>query len=304
MDENSSGRHLLSFGYGEAADCLRLRLNDDKYADQPWKTTVAVRRPVDIEEALPDVNAIRFTKDEPLQDPESAISQATHVLICIPPGPKSDFVLDHHRQDFLRWGRQIEWIGYLSSTGVYGDRGGEWVTEESTPRPRTDRAIRRYRAEQDWFRLGEDIDVPVMAFRLAGLYGKGRNAFFGLRKKQARPAHQEGQFFSRVHYEDVAQVLEASISKPNRGSIYNVCDDHPSGQEDPIRYAAELLGMPDLPKFNVEKAEVTEMSRSFYSENRRVRNDRIKTELGVKLLYPSYKEGLKKIFEDMKKQSN
>ncbi len=302
MDENSHRRHLLFFGYGEIANALRKRLSGGDSSDQTWEFTVAVKRPMDIQEMVPEANVARFSSDDPLDDPENVISSATHILISIPPGRKSDFVLDHHREAFLKCGKKIEWIGYLSSTGVYGDRGGDWVSEETTPRPRTDRAIGRFRAEQDWFRLGRDISVPVMAFRLAGLYGKGRNALIGVMKKQAKLVHKEGHYFSRVHFDDVAQVLAASISRPNGGSVYNVCDDLPSGQEDPIEFAAELLGAP-LPRIiNADDADMTSISRSFYFESRRVRNDRIKSELGVELLYPTYKEGLKKIHEDMKKR--
>lgn len=299
MNELSSGRHMLFFGYGEVADALMSRLSGEEYADNPWQFTFAVRRPRDLKEEIGDVNCVRFSSEEPLDDPEAVISPATHIVVSIPPGPKSDFVLLQHKQDILKWGSNLVWIGYLSTVGVYGDRGGDWVTEETMPRPKTDRAIRRLRAENDWIQLSDKMGVAAHAFRLGGLYSSSRNPLIGVKSKQAKRIISENQYFSRIHIDDAAQVVEASIRHPRAGGIYNVCDDLPSSQEEPVTFAAELLGVEPPRRLKLNLVNLSSVARSYYEESRRVRNDLIKQELGVELRFPTYREGLEAIHREM-----
>lgn len=218
-------------------------------------------------------------------------------LLSIPPGAAGDPVLTALTADERRPPAALDWVGYLSTTGVYGDRQGGWVDEDDAPAPATDRARRRAAAEAAWLAWGRRHDIPVQIFRLAGIYGPGRNALAQLRAGTARRLHKPGQVFSRVHVADIAQVLAAGIARPLPGRLYNVCDDEPAATADVVAHAAEIAGLPVPPLESVEDADLSPMARSFYAECRRVRNDRIKDELGVTLRYPTYREGLRALLE-------
>ena len=202
-------------------------------------------------------------------------------------------MLAEHR-DQIASAKHLEWVGYLSTTGVYGDHDGGWVDETSALTPATKRGRARVDAEAEWQTLG----LPLHIFRLAGIYGPGRGPFAKVRNGTARRIIKKGQVFSRCHVDDIAQVLEASIEKPNPGAIYNICDDDPAPPQDVLAYAAELLGLPLPPAVDFETAEMTPMARSFYAESKRVRNDRIKDELGVRLLHPTYRDGLQALLSE------
>ncbi len=223
----------------------------------------------------------------PGSDLRSAISQATHILVSASPTKDGDQFL-HEYKDALPCSTKLQWIGYLSTTGVYGDHGGAWVDEDTPVKPLTKRGQYRVAAENEWLATG----LPVHIFRLAGIYGAGRGPFEKLRKGTARLVKKQGQVFGRIHIEDIAQSLYASTNAPNAGRIYNLSDDEPASPEDILTYAAELLNMAPPPTVDFETAEMTPMARSFYSECKRVRNDRMKTELGVTLKYSGYKDAL------------
>lgn len=226
---------------------------------------------------------------EPLIWPGSPLplAEVSHLLTSVAPNESGDPVLAAHGVD-LRVASHLTWAGYLSTTGVYGDHGGRWVDESAPLTPSTQRGQARVEAEAGWQSLG----LPLHIFRLAGIYGPGRGPFAKVRKGTARRIIKKGQVFSRIHVDDIAQVLLASIDHPNPGSVYNVCDDDPAPPEEVIAHAAELLGLPLPPAVSYEEAEMTPMARSFYADSKRVRNDRIKEELGVNLLYPDYRTGL------------
>ena len=179
-------------------------------------------------------------------------------------------------------------MGYLSTTAVYGDHQGGWVDESTPVNPQSVRAVQRVLAERQWLATG----LPVHIFRLAGIYGPGRGPFEKVRDGSARRIIKPGQVFSRIHVADIAATLLASIQRPDPGAIYNVCDDDPAPPEDVLSHAAALLGLPEPPAVAYDQADMTPMARSFYAESKRVRNDRIKTDLGLNLTYPSYREGL------------
>ncbi|MTH76608.1 SDR family oxidoreductase [Paracoccus aestuariivivens] len=184
------------------------------------------------------------------------------------------------------------WLGYLSTTGVYGDHAGGWVTEDTPLTPSTRRGHERVAAEAEWQALAAANDLPLHIFRLAGIYGPGRGPFAKVRSGTARRIIKQGQVFSRIHAEDIAQVLMASIRQPRAGAIYNLCDDDPAPPEDVIAHAARLLGLPLPPAEDFATAQMTAMARSFYAESKRVSNQRIKDDLGVTLRYPDYRCGL------------
>lgn len=285
-----SANRLFCFGLGYCAEALIARL-----ATEDWHFAGTVR-----DEARGAALAARgvavwsFDGERPLEDFEAALAGSTHLLISAPPSEADDPVLALHRDDIARL-RNLAWIGYLSTTGVYGDRAGGWVDEASALTPSGARSRRRVEAEAGWLALHERFGLPVHVFRLAGIYGPGRSAIDALRQGRAQRIDKPGQVFSRIHVADIAQVLEASIHRPKPGAIYNVCDDDPAPPADVIEFAAGLLGVPPPPLVPFERAEMSAMARSFYADNKRVRNERIKRDLGVKLLYPDYRTGLRAI---------
>lgn len=272
---------LLSFGHGYSAQALAKLL-----LPQGWRI-------IGTTQSADKAKAIRETGVEPLvwppEDCAQALDEATHLLISAGPTDKGDPVLGAFGEQIARIAPRLTWVGYLSTTSVYGDHGGAWVDENTPISPVLARGHGRLGAETAWAEIPE---LPLHIFRLAGIYGPGRGPFAKVRNGTARRIIKPGQVFSRIHVEDIAQVLAASIARPNAQAIYNVCDNEPAPPQDVIGYAAELLGLPIPPAVAYEDADLPPMARSFYSENRRVRNNRIKDELGVKLIYPGYREGL------------
>lgn len=271
---------LLSFGHGYSAGALSPVLHR-----QSWTIFGTTR-------SAEKADRVRATDAIPLIWPAEPITaqldQATHLLISAGPTNDGDPALNALRDEIAARRDQFEWVGYLSTTGVYGDHKGGWVDETTPLSPSTKRGQMRVAAEAGWQSLG----LPLHIFRLAGIYGPGRGPFAKVRNGTARRIIKDGQVFSRIHVDDITQVLAASIVQPSPGAIYNLCDDEPAPPQDVIAYAAELLGLPIPPAVVFEDADMTQMARSFYAESKKVRNDRIKDELGVKLIYPDYRAGL------------
>jgi len=219
-------------------------------------------------------------------------SEASHILVSIPPVEEGDAALGLHGED-LAASQNLKWIGYLSTVGVYGDWDGAWVDETSDPRPIGPRSQRRLAAERAWLEFGESHALATHVFRLPGIYGPSRNALATLKAGKARRVAKPGQVFNRVHVGDIASALALSMAQPRAGAIYNVCDDEPAPPQDVIAYAAELLGVEPPPEVAFEDADLSPMGKSFYGECKRVSNARIKADLGFEPAYPSYREGLK-----------
>ena len=215
----------------------------------------------------------------------------SHMLCTIPPSEAGDPVILSHAKHIADV-RGIVWLGYLSTTGVYGDRGGETVDESDTPAPGNARSRRRLAAEQAWLGLGRAHGISVQIFRLAGIYGSGRNVLGTVRAGTAKRIHKPGHKFSRVHVDDIVQTLMASMAKPRADAIYNVCDDEPAEPAAVVAHACELLGVAPPPLEKFDAATLSAMAQSFWAENRGVWNGRIKRELGVTLTYPNYRAGL------------
>jgi len=224
----------------------------------------------------------------------ACLQRADTILISTPPGDEGDPVLASAADALRALAPRWRWLGYLSTTGVYGDKSGAWVDETSAPAPTSPRAARRLAAEIAWQCFASETGAPLHIFRLPGIYGPGRSPFDSLRAGTARRFDKQGQIFSRIHVDDLATVLMASMARPSPGAIYNVCDDEPASQAEVIAFAAELLGMapPPLEPFATAQASLSQMARSFYRDSKRVRNDRIKRELAIRLAYPTYREGL------------
>ena len=220
-----------------------------------------------------------------------ALTGADALLVSIPPDAEGDPTLRHFAAAIAAAPR-LAWIGYLSTVGVYGDHGGGFVDEDTPARPVSARSRERLAAENAWLELGVRAGKPVHVFRLAGIYGPGRNALAQLAAGTARRIVKPGQVFNRIHVEDIAAVLAASIARPNAGAVYNLADDEPAPPQDVIAYAACLAGVAPPPAVADAEARLTGMAASFWGECKRVSNRRIKDELGVALSYPSYREGL------------
>ena len=285
---NAVSNHLFCFGLGFSARTLAKRL-----LAKGWKVAGTTRT----EEKRQDLLAQGFSEvllfdgSEPLQGAPEALGDVTHILISASPGAEGDPVLGQHTQDIVALPK-LQWLGYLSTTGVYGNHDGGWVDEDSALSPSSPRSEYRVAAERAWLKLAEEDSVPVHIFRLAGIYGPGRSMLDTVRAGKAKRIDRPGQVFSRIHVEDIASVLEASIAAPRPGRIYNVCDDMAASPAEVTAHACGLLGVEPPPLVPFEEAGLSPMGKTFWLDNKRVSNKRLHEELGVELRYPDYKAGL------------
>lgn len=281
---------LFVFGYGFTGAALGRRL-----AGKGWTIAATARDPRQ-RDALTANGVIAVDPADPDAVAE-ALREARAILVTAPPGPNGCPGLEAVVPQLARTGAFPDWIGYLSTTGVYGDRGGGWVDERSRLAASSTEGARRVAAERDWRQVGRGMGLTVVTFRLPGIYGPGRSTLDRLRAGTARNIQRPGQVFSRIHVEDVAAALEASIARPRAGAIYNLVDDEPSSPDAVIALAAELLGVSAPPVVTVEDEAVSQASRRFFTENKRVSNARAKAELDWRPSYPSYREGLRAVLQ-------
>lgn len=270
-------KHLLCFGFGFSAQHLAAILDKSE-----WQIS-GTSRSIDGVEAINARGYKGFLFDEL----ESIPSSVTHILSSVPPDKSGDPVLRQFSSALKA--HHFKWAAYLSTTGVYGDRGGALIDETAELRPNGERGQRRVNAEREWQAIA---NLPLHIFRLPGIYGPGRNQLESVKDGTAKRIIKKGQIFSRIHVEDIVGVLKASIAKPNPGQVYNVADDEPCPPQDVVTYACELLGVAPPPEIPFEQAELSPIARSFYADSKRVSNARIKTELGYALKYPNYRVGL------------
>lgn len=283
-----TNRHLFCFGFGYSAQHLAASLPQNQ-----WRISGTVRSAAgQTVMAERGWNVFLFDGVKPLKDANKRLAGVTHIVHSIPPGTEGDPVIQHHAANIAALS-ELKWLGYLSTTGVYGDRGGEWVDEESDRMPTGPRGKRRVKAEDAWVNLWQKRELPVHLFRLAGIYGPGRSALDTVRQGRARRIIKPGQVFSRIHVEDIVSVLKSSMERPNPGTAYNLCDNEAAPPQDVITYACELLGVDAPPTLDFENADLSDMARSFYQDNKRVSNARIKEDLGIRLAWPTYREGLR-----------
>jgi nucleoside-diphosphate-sugar epimerase len=274
--------NLLVFGLGYSAQVL--------IRSRAWTRVAGTVRTRDKAGLMRAEGVAAYSLDEEASLADE-ITQADAILISTPPAEGGD-------PTYLQFGETIAaaragtWLGYLSTTGVYGDQAGGWVDETVPPEPRSARSARRVEAERLWLELGERAGLNVAIFRLSGIYGPGRNALVALARGTAQRIVKPGQVSNRIHVEDIAQVLSASIDRPRPAAIYNVSDNEPAPPQDIIAFAAQLAGIPVPADIPIAQADLSPMSQSFYAENKRIANRLIREELGVRLRYPSYREGL------------
>jgi hypothetical protein len=292
-------RRLFCFGLGYSALVFARRLRDEG-----WTVAGTCRREEKRRQLIDEgFDAYLFNTGQPLESPKEMLGGATHILSSIAPDGSSEPVLDSHLEDLITL-ETLQWIGYLSTTGVYGDTGGTPVDEGDHVNPTTERSRRRVLAEQRWMSLRHQRGLPLHLFRLAGIYGPHRSALDRVRSGTAQRINKPGHKFSRIHVDDIATVLQASIAKPRGGAIYNVCDDRPAMPAHVTGYACKLLGKALPPAISFEDAQktMTPMAQSFWRDHRKVDNSRLKFELSVTLAYPDYKKGLESILEAEKKE--
>lgn len=242
---------------------------------------------------LEKVRAQVFDGTRPGPTVAEALSAATHVIHSIAPGADGDVVLAHHAGDLRRAGA-LEWLCYYSTVGVYGNFDGAWIDETAPCHPGNPRSQWRIAAEKAWIAFAAELGLPLLVLRLAGIYGPGRSSFDKLRAGTARRIVKPGQVFNRIHVADIGRVT-ALAARQKLSGIFNLADDEPAPPEDLVSFAADLADLPPPPETPYDRADITEMAKSFYADNKRVSNAAIKKALGIELLYPSYREGLRAI---------
>lgn len=283
---------LFAFGLGYTA-----RHYIARYGDSFEAIFGTVRAPEKTGELRRDnLTTFVFGKDEDDAFIAEALGECDMVLVSVPPSASADPVL-------ARYGRRIDALKqpmkilYLSTIGVYGDRGGEWVSEERLAKPKSARSKTRLQAEKAWLALAKDPTKAVHILRLAGIYGPQRNALAALAAGTARRVIKPGQVFNRIHVADICAVIESLRSWGGDGEIWNVSDDEPAPPQDVVTYAAELLGIAPPPEQALDEATLQPLARSFYDENKRASNEKIKQRLNIQLGFPTYREGLDALFE-------
>ena len=281
---------ILVFGFGYAARALAVRLQREG-----WSVAATIRRPDERARlAAMGVTAVGLGNR---REVARAVRDAQALLVTAPPDADGCPGLRRLVPAIAEAKAFPDWIGYLSTTGVYGDRRGGWVTEGSALAAHSAEGARRVAAERDWLEVGRGMGLTVAVFRLPGIYGPARSAFDRLRDGTARRIVAPGQVFSRIHVDDLASGLAASIARPRAGGIYNLCDDEPCANSAVIAHAAGLLGVAPPPEVALEAARLAPAALRFYAESKRVANARAKAELGWRPAYPSYREGLRAILE-------
>ena len=280
--------HLFCLGMGYTARRLAQRLQAEG-----WRVTGSCRTRDKAQSLRREgFTPLLFDSDRPIETLSAHLSGVTHILTSVPPEEAGCPIAGLYGGEIAQHARGIVWVGYLSSTGIYGDRAGKTVDEDTPPAPTTHRGRYRLKAERQWLGLYRSCRLAVHIFRLAGLYGPGRNALEQVRAGRARRIVKPGQVFNRIHIDDVVGILKSSIDQPKPVATYNLCDDEPCPPQDVIAHASRLLGRDPPPDIAFDTALLSPMAASFYAENKRVANNRIKSELGYRLRYRTYREGL------------
>lgn len=292
----TKSKKLFCFGLGYSATVFALDL-----MKEGWSVSGTCREPKHLEELRRlGIDAHLFDRDHPLPDLDVQLADTTHLLSSVPPDPQGDAVLDICGNVISRQ-TGLEWVGYLSTTGVYGNTGGEAVDETAplNPNPTIKRACRRAKADLAWQKLKETAGLPVHIFRLSGIYGPGRNMLETVKAGKAKRIYKPGHKFSRIHVDDIAQTLRASINRPAPGAIYNLSDDDPAEPADVTAFACDLLGVdqPEPVCFDEAASTMSAMALTFWADNRLIDNSKIKEDLGISLKYPTYASGLRSLLK-------
>lgn len=289
---NGTGMHkkLFIFGFGFSSAAIAEKASDD------FNVICGTSRSQEKVENL-RANGLEAEIFDGKLTPEieMQLSDTTHIVISISPGDE-DPVLKT-LPDLKVLAPNLEWIGYLSTVGVYGHHDGAWVDEKSSLHPVSKRSNQRVKAEEAWTELSKVNDIPLSIFRLSGIYGSGRNWFINIEKGTSRRMVKPGQVFNRIHREDIGLAVALAMRK-NIGEIFNITDDDPAPPQDVVTYAHELMGKMPPPEIDFETADITPMARSFYGENKRVSNKKSKEVLGLEYHWPNYRFSLKRMWDE------
>ncbi|MBY7648905.1 MAG: NAD(P)-dependent oxidoreductase [Candidatus Liberibacter europaeus] len=260
--------------------------------------TSGTSRSIDNLQSLYDIGISPFlfankTIDKKLQ---KQLSSTTHIVQCIKPDFEGDPFINATNEDFYKFMPNLKWIGYMSATSVYGNRNGQWVNENTPIHPISCSAVRRFETEKKWLSIAKKLNIKVAILRLSGIYGPKRNAFISIQKKHTMQLIKEGQVFNRIRVEDIANCIVFLINN-NLGGVFNISDDEPSPPQDIIIKAASLMNVDPPLEQDFETANISSITRSFYSENKKISNKKIK-HLGFQLLYPNYRISLQQLWEN------
>ncbi|MDF1796022.1 MAG: SDR family oxidoreductase [Coxiellaceae bacterium] len=286
-------KKILIIGYGYTAQHLSALLNEHNIL-----VSATTRNPDKIQKF--STAAIKLIYLNPKQASIN-ITDYDSILVSAPPNTDgTDPAIELIKHQLVKRKNQIKWVGYLSSTSVYGNHEGEWVNEESKPNIPGERGKRRLQAERSWMALFDEFNLPIHIFRLAGIYGPERNSLVKILRGKTTSIIKKGQVFSRIHVEDICKALYESIKHPTPGEIYNLADDLPCAPDLVDEYAAQLLEIKPLIKIPYEKAVLPPLAKEFYQDCRKVKNTKAKNKLILRLSYPSYKEGLLTLYQHLK----
>ena len=282
---NTRMKKLLIFGYGYTSSYIAENLSTDEYTIMG-----SSRNEHQIKVTNKNINIINMNLIEDVLKK----NDLTHILISVPPNANGDVFIQNFKDHLIK-NTKLEWLGYLSATNVYGDHEGRYVDELAKTKPLTQKGINRLLAENQWLNLQSNLKIPIKIFRLAGIYGPDRNIKNRILKKEIKNIQKEGQFFSRVHVEDIASIIELSMQIRTNNNIYNIADDFPSSLSEVIQYICEQNQIPIPEKINYLDIDTNKRKESFFSENKRVDNSRVKKDFSFIFKYPSFKEG----YEDL-----
>lgn len=246
--------------------------------------------------AASGIEALIYDGTEPSGDLAAVMRETTHLVQSVAPGEAGDPLLNLGHAGLQTLLPALQWVGYLSTVGVYGNHDGGWVDEETACKPVSKRSVERVEAEDGWLAFSAASGIPVAILRLSGIYGRGRNAFCNLEKGTARRLIKKDQVFNRIRVEDIAGAA-MFLAQLKVAGLFNVTDDEPAPPQDVVEYAATLMGVPVPPDVPFETADLKPMARSFYGENKRVSNARIKS-LGFEFSYPNYRQSLENLLKE------
>jgi nucleoside-diphosphate-sugar epimerase len=286
-------KNIICFGFGQVAKNFIKKLNDQGI---PFKLTTTSREDSKNKKfEKKNYESFQFTEEGFDKNFISRFEEANHILISVAPINGVDIVIKNLQNHFKS--KKIKWITYLSATSVYGDHGGEWVDENSETKPTSLNGIERLKVEKEWMKLTSKFDLPFQIFRLSGIYSNQYNVLKRLKSGNAKIINKRNHFFSRIHVEDIANILSSSLNNFKDKEIYNISDNQPASSKDVTMYGVKLLGA-DQPK-TIETSEIeSEMLKNFYKDSKKVDNKKMKEFFNYKLKYPTYVEGLNYIFNN------
>ncbi|MDC0618821.1 oxidoreductase [Pelagibacteraceae bacterium] len=286
-------KNIICFGFGQVAKNFIKKLNDQGISFKLTTTSREESRNKKFENL--SYESFQFTEEGFDENFISKFEEADHILISVAPINGVDIVIKNLKNHFKS--KKLKWITYLSATSVYGDHGGEWVNENSETKPTSPNGIERLKVEKEWMKLAIKFDLPFQIFRLSGIYSNQYNILNRLKTGDAKIINKRNHFFSRIHVEDIANILSSSLYNFRKKEIYNISDNQPAPSEEVTMYGVKLLGT-DKPK-TIETSEIeSEMLKNFYKDSKKIDNKKMKEFFNYKLKYPTYIEGLDYIFNN------